>query len=193
MTHFKNFLSVAAVVAVVSFSSFSMSAQSKSKIKDRTPNTEYMLNDEGMAYKQADEAAQFIYNKDNMGLIIAYMNVFTPYTLDEDFELTSVSMEDDEININTTCDYYTALAISQLDEEQHDYLEQLMAAALYEIFNAMGLDDNGDSMIAKMDELDITVNYNFYIEGFELPVKTLTFDAQFIERAGLIENMVYSI
>ena len=193
MTHFKNILSVAAVVAVVSFSSLSMSAQSKSQVKDRTPNKEYMLSDEVMTYKQTDEAAQFIFNKDNMGLIIAYMNVFTPYALDEDFELSSVNMEDDEININTTCDYYTALALNQLDEEQHEYLEQIMAAALYEIFNAMGLDDNGDSMIAKMDELDITVNYNFYIEGFDLPVKTLSFNAQFIERAGLIENMVYSI
>jgi len=193
MTHFKNILSVAVLVAVVSFSNFSMIAQTKSQVKDRTPDKEYMLSDENLACEQASEDELFVYDEENMDLMVSYLNIFTPYTLDEDIELSSIDMTDKEININTTCDYNTALEFEIIDVEYHEHLEQVMAAALYELFNAMGPDDNGDSMIAKMIEYDITVNYNFYIKGFDVPVKTLSFSARTLEHAGLVEKMVYSI
>lgn len=193
MTHVKNFLSVAALVAVVSFSSFGMSAKSVNSAIDSSLEKENMVENMSQADKLVEQKTPFIFNMDYLNHVVSFMNIFTPCAIDEDFKLVSVTMENDEIDINTSCDYETALAVLKIEEEMSDELKYLLAAGVYDAFNEVGVDDNGDNLVTKMQEYEIKVNYNLYIEGIEVPFKTFTFTSTFIERAGLINSNVYSI
>lgn len=175
----KNILSVTALVAVLIISSFSASAERINEVKDRT----------------LDKSYGFVYDKLTVQTIIKYINYCAPYTLDKDYELTSLDMDvdNDVINFNTTVDYATCVAIEELDDDTLKALESAIAASLYDMFESLGLDDNGDSIMDFMQDSDIKVNYNFYIKGIGVPVKTFKINPQLIERVGLISNNIYSI
>lgn len=195
MTLFKNILSATALIAVLSFSSLSMSAQRVSEVKDRTPNKEYLLGEMDMSKTVTSQSYRFIYNKATVDRLVKYINSCTPYTLNVNSVLTSVDMDMDNnvINFNTTCDYATCVTLEALDDYSLEELNHLLAAFLYELFNAAGPDDNGDTLIKCLQDMEIEVNYIFYVKGISVPVKTVTISAESIEHAGLIANKIFSI
>ena len=195
MALFKNIFSVTALVAVLSFLSFGVNARPVSEVKERTPNKEYLL---GVSDAKASDSQSFsvIFDKPTIGRMIKRLNHFgTPLILFEGIELTCVEMDMDEdiITFNATCDYETCVTIEEFDDDELEEFIQSLAADLYEIFDTAGLDDNGYSIVERMQEMEIEVNYNFYIKDISIPVKTITINAESIEKAGLISNNIYSI
>lgn len=186
MRLFKYILSTTALVAVLSFSSFRVGAQPVSEVKDFKLDAKSVTKD----------SSAKIYDKPTVYRVVKYIDfVYTPYIFDDGFELTSVDMDidDDVISFNSTCDYATCVAIEELEEDELKEFIQELAANLYEIFSVFGPDDNGYSIVERMQEMDIEVNYNFYIKNISAPVKTITISAESIEKAGLISNKIYSI
>lgn len=173
MTFFKNFFTVAAVVAV----SFSASAQPVSQ-----DYTDYNLD--GYAISSVDADEPFVFDRDFFELFVMYMNNSTPYELTSGIEISSVTLDDNGINLNATCDEFMAYGLSYLNEEQIDQLKAIMAGGMCEIFQMFGEDDEGDTIIDKMKKLDINMNYNFYIKDQDTPVTSISLTAQYIYKVG---------
>ncbi|MBR5640207.1 MAG: hypothetical protein IKW83_10850 [Muribaculaceae bacterium] len=195
MALFKNIFSVTALVAVLSFSSVSVSAQPMSLVKERTPDKDYLLG-ESDTKVSASQSFKVIFDKPTIGSMIKRLNHFgTPLILGDGIELSSVDMDMDEdiITFNATCDYETFVTIEEFEEDELEEFVQSLEVSLYEIFNTAGFDDNGDSLVKRLQDMNITVNYNFYIKNIGVIVKTFTINAQSIENAGLIANNIYSI
>ena len=195
MTLLKNIFGATALLAVLSFSSFAATARPVCEVDCHTPGQEYLLHDSDLAQMEGFENSYFVYDRPTVQTIIQLVNYCTPFTIDSDYELTSLDMDSDHnvIILNATVDYATCLAIVELDDYDMEEFECEIAASIYELFDYAGPDDNGDSLIDFLKDSGIKVNYNFYIKGIDVPVKTFTINPQLIERTGLTANNIYSI
>ncbi|MBR5640206.1 MAG: hypothetical protein IKW83_10845 [Muribaculaceae bacterium] len=172
MTFFKNIFSAAAMMAV-GFLCFSASAQPVNQVN-------YCTFDGGN-YNVAstnDNGANYVFNRDYFELMVMTLDSKTPYTECEGIEISSITLKDNSININTTLGSYYASKIKLMDSESAETVSDILAESVYQMCNMLGKDAEGYTMIEKMKALGININYNFYVRGDRVPVKSIQISAQ---------------
>jgi len=137
--------------------------------------------------------ASFVYDKDFVELLVTLLDAYTPYEAGSGLTLSSVSMTGGDININATVSRAVGLKLKSKGLDEIDSLKHDMAVMIYSLFAQLGPDDNGDSLVQKMQDYGIGVNYNFYVDGEELPVLVMALAAGYINAAGSQDQMVYSV
>lgn len=178
MTLFKTFFGTAAIVAAFSFSSLDVSAQQVGQFVDLTDyEDEYVASVINVNINEP-----YVYDRDFFEMLVMFMNSTTPYNMGSGIEITSVTLDGNAININTTFDESITKYLSCFDEEQIEQLRETMTNSVCEFFLIYGEDDEGDTIIEKMKELGITLNYNIFIEGDETPAKTISLIVQHIHQ-----------
>lgn len=97
----------------------------------------------------------------------AVLNETTPFNAGYGIEISSVYMFGNSINFNITCDYLICFCLDLMTEDSAATVKYELALALYGFFDDMGCDDNGDSIVAKMESFGLEFNYFFYVDEYQ--------------------------
>jgi len=137
--------------------------------------------------------APLIYDKFFFSKIALGMNKAAPYDAGYGMAVSSVAMEENSINVTLTCDYSTYLCLSLLDYDiAEDYKFELTMGWI-EVFDAMGIDDNGDSIETKMESLGLEFNYSLYVSGYQDAVASFKITGDYIMAIYEYANGIFSV
>lgn len=172
----RHFTFIIAVIAVVFISSFGSSASPCPKETFYDGSSKASYDD----YQEKD----FVYNQEFFNLFIGYLDASTPFDTGNGIVISGVDMSDGDISINVTVSKLMGDYLSYFNEDVSDIMKQSLAQGLYDLFNEVGTDDEGNTIVEKMVELDINVNLEFKVEGESKKVMSIHPPAEYIESAG---------
>lgn len=152
--------------------------------------TDCGANVQEVGYKNG---APLIYDKVFFSKIALGMNKAAPYDAGYGMEVSSVVMEENTINVTLVCDYSTYLCLSLFDYDiAVDYKYEL-ALGWIEVFDAMGIDDNGDSIETKMESLGLEFNYSLYVSGYQDAVASFKITGDYMMEVYQYNNGIFSV
>ena len=176
MKLFRHFFYYIAVIAIVFISSFDSSAST-------CPHGTFYDGNSKTSYDDIQEK-DFVYNQEFFDLFIGYLDASTPFDTGNGIVISGVDMSDGDISISVTVSKLMGDYLNYFNEDVSDIMKQSLAQGLYDLFNDLGTDDEGNTIIDKMVELDINVNLDFKVEGESKKVMWIHLPAEYIESAG---------
>lgn len=134
-----------------------------------------------------------VYDEATIKAVVDYMNLGAPYDYGSGIVLSSVTLDQNVININNTCHPLVGLGLASATDAEIENCKQNAALILYQAMEQTELDDNGNSFLDVLASKNIAISYNYYVRGSSTPACTIKITAEYIERVGDIQKNGYSI
>lgn len=134
-----------------------------------------------------------VYDKNFFRRMALSLNKAAPYDAGYGMTVFSVAMEGNSINIALICDYSTYLCLSLLEYDISEDFKYELGMELFELFDAMGNDDNGDSIESQMESLGLDFNYNLYVSGYQEAVESFKITGGYIIGIYESNNGIFSV
>lgn len=129
-------------------------------------------------------SSTFVYDKKYFNTFATELDRLTPYDVVKGVVVTYVAMQGNDINIYATCDRVAAFRLNLFGNQIAENAKKEIAQDLYDIFDELGTDDLGNTVVDKMVQLGINVKYKFFTQDQRSPLMTITLSGQYIERVG---------
>ncbi len=134
-----------------------------------------------------------VYDKIFFNRMALCLNKAAPYDAGYGMTVFSVTMEGNSINFTLTCDYSIYLCLTLLEYDIDEDFKYELAMGLFELFDAMGCDDNGDSIETKMKSLGLEFNYSLYVTGYQETVASIKITGEDLIGIYELNNGIFSV
>lgn len=134
-----------------------------------------------------------VYDKIFFNRMALCLNKAAPYDAGYGLTVFSVTMEGNSINFTLTCDYSIYLCLTLLEYDIDEDFKYELAMGLFELFDAMGCDDTGDSIETKMKSLGLEFNYSLYVTGYQETVASIKITGEDLIGIYELNNGIFSV
>lgn len=134
-----------------------------------------------------------VYDDTSIKMFVDYINLITPFDGGNGLVVSSVTLNEKDININSICSPLIGMGLAYVTNDAIENSKREIALLLYQSMEQIELDDNGNSFLGVLIDKNIVFNYNYYVQGSSTPACTIKITAEYIEHVGDIQKNGYSI
>jgi len=190
MNYFNHAFLLIATIATALFTGTNVNARTADN-NDATTGLDH--NTERVTNAALAEKTCLVYDDAFIKTVVDNMNFFTPYDAGYGIVVSSITLDQGNININTTCSPLIGMGLSCVTNDAIENSKNETALLFYQILEQIEPDDNGNTFLSVLVDKNIVFNYNFYVDESSKPSFTIQITADYIEHVGDIQNNGYSI
>ena len=139
------------------------------------------------------KSTTLFYDDASIKMYVDGMNLITPFDGGNGLVVSSVTLDEKDININSICSPLIGIGLAYLTNDAIENSKREIALLLFQSMEQIELDDNGNSFLGVLIEKNIVFNYNYYVQGSSTPACTIKITAEYIEHVGDIQKNGYYI
>jgi hypothetical protein len=134
-----------------------------------------------------------VYDDEAIMRFVDEMNLNTPYYYGTGIVVSSVTLDQNNINVNSNCSPLIGMGLAYVTNNDIENSKQQVALLLYQAMESMEPDVNGNKFLGVLIDKNMVFNYNYYVQGASTPACVIKITAEYIERVGNIEKNGYYI